>query len=113
MFFPFSTTVDMRAVKTVNQTFNHLKVEKAHNKTFIGKIKRGFDFLCYRFMLHGLSLASVTIDKMRAKYRQLYEQTKTTPDGAAIRATYLTRWLRWTQAGLNSEPLVLPTCLTG
>jgi RNA-directed DNA polymerase len=102
-----------RAVKTVNQTFNQLKVEKAHNKTFIGKIKRGFDFLGYHFMLHGLSLASVTIDKMREKYRQLYEQTKTTPKGAAIRARYLTRWLRWTQAGLNGEPLVLPSRFTG
>jgi RNA-directed DNA polymerase len=98
-----------RAVKIVNQHFNALKIEQAKNKTFIGKIERGFDFLGYRFSLKGLSLASVTIDKMRVKYQQLYEQTKIAPEGAVICARYLTRWLRWTQAGLPGERLFLMT----
>ena len=101
------------AVKIVNQNFNALKIEQAKDKTFIGKIERGFDFLGYRFSLQGLSLASVIIDKMRVKYQQLYEQTKTAPEGAVICARYLTRWLRWTQAGLNGERLFLTTRSTG
>ena len=69
-------------------------------------------------MREGLSLASITTDKMRVKYRQPDliipgEQTKTAPEGAAIRATYLTRWLRWTQAGLTGEPLLLAPYFTG
>ena len=101
------------AVKVVNQAFNRLKVEQAPDKTFIGKIDKGFDFLGYRFSLQGLSLASVTINKMQVKYQQLYEQTKAAPERAAIRAEYLTCWLRWTQAGLVGELLYLTTCFTG
>ncbi|WP_088329932.1 hypothetical protein [Lacimicrobium sp. SS2-24] len=33
-----------KGVKTVNQHFNQLKVEQAQNKTFIGRIKKGFVF---------------------------------------------------------------------
>jgi hypothetical protein len=37
------------AVRTVNGVLSSLCVEKHPDKTFIGRIKRGFDFLCYRF----------------------------------------------------------------
>ena len=32
-----------------NQTLNELKVEKHPDKTFIGRIAKGFDFLGYSF----------------------------------------------------------------
>ena len=34
-----------RAVKTVNATLGALSLEKHPDKTFIGRIERGFDFL--------------------------------------------------------------------
>jgi hypothetical protein len=37
----------------VNRTLNELKVEKHPDKTFIGRIKRGFDFLGYQFSTRG------------------------------------------------------------
>ncbi len=37
------------AVKIANQTLAELKLEKHPDKTFIGRISRGFDFLGYNF----------------------------------------------------------------
>jgi len=42
------------AVKIVNQTLTELKLEKHPDKTYIGKIEKGFDFLGYRFEPRGL-----------------------------------------------------------
>jgi RNA-directed DNA polymerase len=92
-----------KAVRIVNQQFNQLKVEQAPDKTFIGYIAKGFDFLGYHFSRESVAIANITIERMRIKYKRLYEQTKTTPQGAAICAEYLKRWLRWTQAGLPPE----------
>lgn len=50
-----------RAVRKVNGILSELKLEKAEDKTFIGKIERGFDFLGYHFSLYGLSLAEKTV----------------------------------------------------
>ena len=38
-----------RAVKRLNEVFNDLKLEKHPDKTFIGRIEKGFDFLGYHF----------------------------------------------------------------
>ena len=44
------------AVKVVNQTLGTLSLEKHPDKTFIGRIERGFDFLGYHFSPAGLSV---------------------------------------------------------
>jgi RNA-directed DNA polymerase len=38
-----------KAVKELNQILNQLKVEKHPDKTYIGKVENGFDFLGYHF----------------------------------------------------------------
>ena len=38
-----------RALKVLNQTSAKLGLKKHPDKTFIGRIERGFDFLGYRF----------------------------------------------------------------
>ena len=38
-----------RAVKQLNEAFNELKLEKHPEKTFIGRIEKGSDFLGYHF----------------------------------------------------------------
>ena len=43
------------------QTLNELKVEKHPEKTFIGRIAKGFDFLGYSFEPKGLSIAPKTL----------------------------------------------------
>ena len=42
-----------KAIKAVNQEMAELRVEKHPDKTFIGRISRGFDFLGYWFSLQG------------------------------------------------------------
>ena len=46
-----------RAVRTLNQSFAELKVSQHPDKTFIGGIERGFDFLGYYFCRGPLRLA--------------------------------------------------------
>ena len=38
-----------KAIQVLNQTINELKLEKHPEKTLIGRIERGFDFLSYHF----------------------------------------------------------------
>ena len=99
-----------KAVRVVNQFFNSLKVEQAPDKTFIGRIEKGFDFLGYRFGRQGLTLAEKTVSNAVNKLRRLYEQKLATPDGAAALDEYVTRWLRWANAGVDG--LGLKTRLT-
>lgn len=61
-----------RAVKTLNETFMALKLEKHPDKTFIGKIEKGFDFLGYHFHPDGLRPATRTCLNYRARLARLY-----------------------------------------
>ena len=58
----------------LNQTLNELKVEKHPDKTFIGRIAKGFDFLGYSFEPKGLSIAPKTLANFLERKTQLYEQ---------------------------------------
>jgi hypothetical protein len=94
-----------KAVTTVNQHFNQLKVAQAPDKTFIGKVSRGWDFLGYHFDGKQLTVASKTVEKHVLRYRQLYEQLrmkKATSDEMALAlGLYVKRWQRWAAAGLQ------------
>jgi RNA-directed DNA polymerase len=93
-----------KAVRTVNQHFHQLKVEQAPDKTFIGKISKGWDFLGYYFDGKQLTVAAKTVEKHVLYYRQLYEQLrnkKATSDEMALAlGLYVKRWQRWAVAGL-------------
>jgi hypothetical protein len=86
-----------KAVQIVNQTINELKVEKHPDKTFIGRIAKGFDFLGYRFKSLGLSIAPKTLANFLDRKTQLYEQ------GADVGriGQYVRNWLRWVRAGVK------------
>jgi hypothetical protein len=62
------------AVRIVNQTLTELKVEKHPDKTYIGTIEKGFDFLGYRFEPRGLGLALGTVKRFKERLALLYEQ---------------------------------------
>ena len=123
-----------KAVRTVNQHFNRLKVDQAPDKTFIGRIEKEFipgilpftlrasktvlncsrqfgDFLGYRFGLPELGLAEKTITNAVNKVRQLYEQKQTATKRAAMLDDYITRWLRWVVAGLVEKPIKIVFCV--
>jgi len=103
------------AVKVVNQTLGTLSLEKHPDKTFIGRIARGFDFLGYHFSPAELTVAAKTVANFIEKASRLYEQERRTASAAASPfEMYVRRWVQWTSGGLmipravpaNVEPLV-------
>jgi RNA-directed DNA polymerase len=52
-----------RAIKKVYRILSSLKLEKSKDKTFIGKIDRGFDFLGFYFGKEGRTIAKKTVLK--------------------------------------------------
>ena len=90
-----------RAVKTLNEIFNTLKLEKHPGKTFVGRIGKGFDFLGYHFSPQGLGVAMKTVENFVARATRLYEQERENPQGSSQLGLYVQRWVRWTEAGLG------------
>jgi RNA-directed DNA polymerase len=71
-------------------------VQQHPDKTFIGRIARGFDFLGYRFSSSGLGIAPRTMERFAERMTRLYEQGA---DANRIGA-YARHWWRWVQAGV-------------
>ena len=94
-----------RAIKRLNAIFSGLGLEQHPDKTFIGRIEKGFDFLGYHFSRERLALAAKTIANATEKIHRLYEQKRTTPERVAALDDYLRRWRRWATAGLNGLTL--------
>ena len=85
------------AVRLVNQTLAELKVEQHPDKTFIGRVSRGFDFLGYLFTPAGLEVAPRAVERCAERVSRLYEQGA---DLIRIGA-YVRRWLRWARSRLR------------
>ena len=85
-----------KAIKAVNEVMADLLVEKHPDKTFIGRIARGFDFLGYWFSPSGVGVAKKSVDRMLDKVSRLYEQGV---DENRIEA-YLEGWRLWVALGL-------------
>ncbi len=83
------------AVKAVNAMLGSLRLEKHPDKTFIGRIDKGFDFLGYHFSRAGLTVARATIEKFVERAFRLYEQDRREPSGPSRLDTYVTRWRGW------------------
>ena len=92
-----------KAVKKVNQHFNQLKVEQAPDKTFIGRIQKGFDFLGYQFGEEKLTVSKRTLDNHIRRLTQLYEQKKSHPNWMALLDDYRQRWVTWVYSGIPSS----------
>ena len=80
-------------MKVVNQVLGSLRLAKHPDKTFIGRIEKGFDFLGYHSSRKGLSVAEKTIEKFRARAVRLYEQERGEPFGSPLLGLYVKRWL--------------------
>lgn len=100
-----------RAVRAVNRSLAEHKLAKHPDKNFIGRIERGFDFLCYHFSRGPLQLAAQTVLKHVSHLRRLYEQqTKkkaTSKEVASVLGAYVKRWRAWCSAGLATEMLAV------
>ena len=101
----------------MNRILSGLKLEKADDKTFLGKIERGFDFLGYHFSPDGLSLAEKTVRNFaeRLRLRCYASGQKSGSDCGCEKVVfdniphyaytsvsdYIRRWLTWVNSGLN------------
>jgi hypothetical protein len=87
------------AVKTVNRVLGVLDLEAHPDKTFIGRIERGFDFLGYHFTRAGLSIARKPFVNFLEKTSRLYEQECCAGHASAALEMYVGPWVRWTTSG--------------
>lgn len=87
-----------RMVKKMHGVIEAMKFKLAKDKTFIGKISRGFDFLGYRFSDQGLiGLAAKTIQNFLQRISMLYELK-----ADAVRLSgYVKNWVGWVGSGLG------------
>lgn len=88
-----------RVIKNMHELMRGLKLKLALNKTFFGRVSKGFDFLGYRFNANGLfGLAQKTLDNHQNKRLQLHEQ------GASDQRVqaYITAWQRWVRSGIKA-----------
>jgi len=88
------------AIGVLKQMFSELKLKKHLDKTFIGLIEKGFDFLGYHFSPEGLSVAENTM-KFLARAVRLYEQEQEEPFSSPLLGLYVRRWLKWLKAGFD------------
>ena len=88
-----------RVIKAVNQVMAELRVEKHPDKTFIGRIARGFDFLGYWFSRAGLGVARKSVERMLDKVSRLYERGA---DDCRVE-DYVRRWWIWVGAGVDGR----------
>jgi hypothetical protein len=84
-----------KAIRALNETFNDLMLEKHPDKTAMGRIEKGIDFLRYHFSPKGLALAQKTIDNFLEKTLRLYEQEPPHRRMKRI-GEYTHRWVGWT-----------------
>ena len=88
------------AIRLVNQALAALKVQQHPDKTFVGRVSRGFDFLGYTFSTVGLTgMARKTVAGCVERMNRLYEQGA---DGVRI-GQYVRRWLCWVSSGLGGK----------
>jgi RNA-directed DNA polymerase len=89
-----------RAVKVMNAVLAELHLEQHPDKTFIGRVERGFDFLGFDFSPAGVTGSS---ERSEARYTEnisrLYEQ------GASEERVerYRQNWLRWRRGILGAK----------
>ena len=84
----------------MNHVFDALGLAKHPDKTFIGKIDKGFDFLGYHFSREGLCVAEATLKRFLEKATRLYEQEKGKPEGLPLLGLYVERWSVWVASGV-------------
>jgi hypothetical protein len=84
------------AVRAVQELMGELKLVLHPDKTFIGRISRGFDFLGYWFTPEGLGIASKSVERFAERVSLLYEQGA----GENRIEEYVRRWWRWVRSGV-------------
>ena len=89
-----------QAVRVVNQVLTALRLAKHSDKTFIGRVAKGFDFLGYHFSPDGLTIAKKTLANFVGRVRQLYEHKLREVRAFSRLGAYVRRWTTGVHAGI-------------
>jgi hypothetical protein len=92
-----------KAIKTVNQHFEKLKLKQHPDKTTIGKIKTGFDFLGYQFGKEKITVSKRTLQNHIRRLSRLYEQKQHQPNLKMLLDDYRQHWVTWVYSGIPSS----------
>ena len=92
------------AVKVVNGMLGFLGLEMHPDKTFIGRIEKGFVFVGHHFGPDGLSVAKKTVENFIARTIRLYEQEPGQDLTSSRFGLYVQRWVTWARSGLSGAP---------
>lgn len=86
-----------KAIRVMKDTMEELRLELHPEKTFVGRIAKGFDFLGYRLTRKGLRIAKKTIINYAERATRLKER------GAnEVRlGEYAKRWMIWVKSGVE------------
>jgi hypothetical protein len=90
-----------RAIRMVNETLRELRVEQHPDKTFIGRIERGFTFLGYWITQKGVTgVAPSAWQGFQERVARLYEQDAPPEQARRRIEQYVRRWKRWVLSGV-------------
>ena len=92
-----------KAIKTVSQYFEKLKLKQHPDKTTIGRIINGFDFLGYQFGQEKITISKRTLQNHIRRLTQLYEQKKHLPNWKMLFDDYRQHWVTWGYSGILSS----------
>lgn len=98
-----------RSVKRLHEFFNRDGFETHPDKTQLGRIEHGFDWLGVWFTPVGISIAPRAVENHRARRKRLYEQARA--KGLTVSATeakvlaYEARWNSWAAGMLRGVNL--------
>jgi RNA-directed DNA polymerase len=88
----------------VNQTLAGLKVEQHPDKTFIGRLERGFTFLGYWIADKGVAgVAPSAWEGFEERVARLYEQDAPLEEIRQRIGQYVRRWMRWVLSGVRES----------
>ena len=81
-------------------------VEKQPEKTFIGRVEKGFDYLGYHLRPGRIEVSTCTIRRFAKHAVRLYEREQGQSNCPAMLGEYVRRWRRWAAGGLGQSLLV-------
>ena len=96
----------------LNETFNALGLEKHPDKTFIGRVERGFDFLGDHLAPGRLTLSRATVERFVERAHRLYELERGEPEGFPRLGAYVRRWRGWARGGFGGDMRPLPRAIS-
>ena len=92
-----------KALKKVNQYFEQLKLKQHPDKTIMGRITNGFDFLGYQFGDKKLTVSIRTLQNHIRRITQLYEQKKHQPTWKKLLDDNRQHCVTWVYSGRPSS----------